>query len=93
MFAFLTQGTTGGATIDTGFLGTVQQLWCDLLATNGPLVPIVAGAALAVFFILFILDEGSSYMSTILKVLLGIAGLVFIPSLLETAFGINMGCQ
>lgn len=93
MFAFLTQAATGGATIDTGFLGTVQRLWCDLMATNGPLVPIVAGAALAVFAILFVLDEGNSYMSTILRILLGIAILVFIPSLLETAFGISMGCQ
>ena len=92
MFAFLTQAATGGGTLDTGFLGVVRGLWCNLMATNGPLVPIVAGAALAVFAILFVLDEGNSYMSTILRILLGIAILVFIPSLLQTAFGINMGC-
>jgi len=99
MFEFVTnplgggdQGGGGGGNIDTGFLGDIQNLWCNLMATNGPLVPIVAGAALAVFAILFVLDEGNSYMSTILRILLGIAILVFIPGLLDSAFGIDMGC-
>lgn len=88
MFEVLAQST-----IDVGFLSSVQALWCDLMAKNGPLVPIIAGAALAVFAILFVLDEGKSYMSTALRILIGIAILVFIPALLQSAFGINMGCR
>lgn len=84
---------TGGTTVDTGFLNSVKALWCDLMSKSGPLVPIVAGAALAVFAILFVLDEGKGYMSTAIRILLGIAILVFIPSLLQTAFGIDMGCR
>ena len=89
---FLNTQQTSGTKIDTGFLGAVKSLWCDLMSASGPLVPIVSGAALAIFAILFVLDEGRGYMSTALRILLGIAILVFIPSLLETAFGIDMGC-
>jgi len=63
------------------------------MAKNGPIVPIVAGAALAVFAVLFVLDEGKGYISTALRILLGIAILVFVPSLLKVAFGIDMGCK
>jgi len=79
--------------MDTTFLNVVKKMWCELMATNGPLVPIVSGAALAVFAVLFVLDEGKGYISTALRILLGIAILVFIPSLLSTAFGISMGCS
>lgn len=89
---FSESDSTASGKIDTEFLSSVQDLWCNLMATNGPLVPIVAGAALAIFAILFVLDEGKGYMSTALRILLGIAILVFIPSLLDTAFGIDMGC-
>jgi len=88
LFSLLAQ--SGG--IDTGFLNNVKTLWCNLMAKNGPIVPIVAGAALAVFAVLFVLDEGKGYISTAIRILLGIAILVFIPSLLATAFGISMGC-
>ena len=80
-------------TIDAGFLGNLQGLWCNMMATNGPLIPLVAGAALAVFGVLFILDEGNSYMSTLLRIMIGIALLVFIPGILSTGFGIDMGCD
>jgi len=97
LFSVLAQtgigGTTGNkSTIDTQFLKSVQDLWCDLMDKNGPLVPIVAGAALAVFAVLFVLDEGKGYISMALRILIGIALLVFIPSVLMTAYGINMGC-
>jgi len=98
LFSVLAQtGTIGGITekkptIDTGFLTNIKTLWCELMATNGPVVPIVAGAALAIFAVLFVLDEGKGYISTALRILLGIAILVFIPSLLSAGFGIDMGC-
>jgi hypothetical protein len=84
------QQTTG--TIDTKFLNNVTSLWCELMSKSGPIIPIVAGAALAVFAVLFVLDEGKGYISTALRILLGIAILVFIPSLLSAGFGIDMGC-
>lgn len=92
LFFVLAQSGGSGAAIDASFLSSVKSLWCSLMDKSGPLVPIVAGAALAVFAVLFVLDEGKGYVSTALRILLGIAILVFIPSLLSTAFGISMGC-
>lgn len=91
--AMTATGTTTTSTIDTGFLSKIKSLWCDLMGKSGPLVPVVAGAAVAVFAVLFVLDEGKGYMSTALRILLGIAILVFIPALLKAAFGIDMGCS
>ena len=89
LFSVLAQAS--GA-IDTGFLNNIKKLWCNLMSKSGPIVPIVSGAALAVFAVLFVLDEGKGYVSTALRILLGIAILVFIPSLLSNAFGISMDC-
>jgi hypothetical protein len=93
LFSVLAQTGQKTATIDTKFLGSIKALWCELISTSGPIVPIVAGAALAVFAVLFVLDEGKGYISTALRILLGIAILVFIPSLLSAGFGIDMGCN
>lgn len=86
-------GALAPGAVDAGFLTNVKTLFCSITTRSGPLVSLVSGAALVVFAVLFIMDEGKGYMSSALRIMIGIALLVFIPNILSSAFGINLGCQ
>ncbi|MCX8016304.1 MAG: hypothetical protein N2690_00170 [Rhodocyclaceae bacterium] len=83
---------SSGSVIDMEFMNKIKKLWCDLMSKSGPVVPIVSGAAVAIFAVLFAMDEGKNYISTALRIALGIAILVFVPSLLKNWLGIDLGC-
>lgn len=67
------------------FFAPILHLWC-MFAGNTVLAAVLAGVAMVGLIILFIVDEGSGYISTVLRIVFGAMLLIFLPSLIVAVF-------
>lgn len=75
----------------TNLFKPILDLWC-MFAGNTKLAAILAGVAVVGLVIMFIVDEGRSYISTVLRIVLGAGLLIVLPSLVSKVFGVSLGC-
>lgn len=74
------------------FLGNLKNLFCELTAANGPLIPIVAGAAIAIFAVMWLFGENQGgTVTTIIRIGLAISILVGLPTI-GSYFGVGISC-
>lgn len=66
----------------TGLKGQLGGLICAV-SGNSSITMFAGAAALISFLVLFTLGEGKDHLSTILKIAVGISGLIFLPSVIN----------
>ena len=85
-----TSGSSNVAMVD--FMRPIIALWC-YFAGKKELAAILAGIAIVGLIIMFIVDEGGSYISTALRIMLGAAILISLPALVSQIFGTADFCK
>lgn len=63
----------------------IIRLWCKF-AGDPVLAAVLAGIAIVGLIIMFIVDEGGSYISTTLRIVLGAGLLIALPTLIGQIF-------
>lgn len=72
-----------------GIIAPIAKIWCYFVG-NATLAAILASVAVVGLIIMFIVDEGNSFIFTVIRILLGAVLLVTLPALLQHVFGINL---
>ncbi len=92
-YAQTTTSTSGSSKVEmVDFMKPIIELWC-YFAGQKELAAILAGIAIVGLIIMFIVDEGGSYISTALRIMLGAAILISLPALVSQIFGTSNFCR